>query len=159
MVDWCKTGAAKFGSGVAWSSWEFPMTHAIAPVCMSLGKISSHGREGGVGHSSGATCWLVGVGGEGEWSVVEVRGGSSWAEPMACRLQAVSLGTTLLERSVVSGCRTSRDVGTEMSMVEESSGGQLRGLEGSMMDWLSVGGGVCSRWAWSWSGPRLPCVM
>ena len=141
-MDWWQTETAKFGSGVAWSGWEFPETYDVALVCMSSGNISSHGREGGVGHSSGATCWLVGVGGEGEWSVVEVRGGSSWAEPMACRLQAVSLGTRLLERSVAAGCRTSRDVGTEMSMVEESSGGQLRGLEGSVVGWLSVGGGM-----------------
>ena len=118
------------------------MTHAIAPVSMSLGSISSCARGGGVGHSSGAAGWLVGDGSEGVWSEVEVEGGSTWAVPMAFRLGAVSQGTRLVERSAVAGRRTSRDDETVMSMVEESSGGQLRGLEGSVVGWLSVGGGM-----------------
>ena len=98
-----------------------------------------------MGHSSGAAGWLVGDGGEGLWSGVEVVGGSKWAVPMAFRLGAVSQGTRLVERSAVAGRRTSRDDETVMSMVEESSGGQLRGLEGSGLNSGSVGGRVRSR--------------
>ena len=100
-----------------------------------------------MGHSTGAVGWLVEDGGEGLWSGVAVVGGSEWAITMAVRLGTVSEGTRLVERSVVAGRGTSRDDETVMSMVEESSGGQLRGLEGSMLDWWSVDGGVCSRWS------------
>ena len=100
-----------------------------------------------MGHSTGAVGWLVEDGGGGLWSGAAVVGGSEWAITMAVRLGTVSEGTRLVERSVVAGRGTSRDDETVMSMVEESSGGQLRGLEGSMLDWWSVDGGVCSRWS------------
>ena len=61
---------------------------------------------------------------------------------MGVRLGTVSQGTRLVERSVVAGRGTSRDDETVMSMDEDSSGGQLRGLEGSVVGWLSVGGGM-----------------
>ena len=98
-----------------------------------------------MGHSTGAVGWLVEDGGEGLWSGVAVVGGTEWGARMAVRLGGVSEGTRLVEKFVVAGSGTSSDDENVVSMVEESSGGQLRGLEGSGLDSWFVGGSVCSR--------------
>ena len=95
--------------------------------------------------------------GGGLWSSAAVVCGSGIAIVMEDGLGPELAGNGLVERSMVAGRRTSRGDETVMSMDEESSGGELCGLEGPVMGRLSVGGGVWARCAWGWSGPRLSC--